>query len=266
MALIHCNFYSETLGVASSMDVIVPQASFNQVKTNSRQIAGGLPVLYLLHGMSDDHTIWQRRTSIERYVTPLDIIVVMPAVNRSFYTDMAYGPKYWTFISKELPFIVKDFFHVSDQREDTYVAGLSMGGYGAFKLALSYPERYAAAASLSGAVDIAELAREMHKEYTKTNNENVISDAKLIFGEYLSVEGSKNDLFYLAENVAKSNGPKPRLYQCCGTEDFLYKHNIKFRDFCRKLSLDLVYEEESATHEWGYWDMKIQSVLKFMFG
>ena len=88
--------------------------------------------------MSDDHTIWQRRTSIERYVTPLDIIVVMPAVNRSFYTDMAYGIKILDLYKQGASFIVKDFFHVSDQREDTYVAGLSMGGYGAFKLALSY--------------------------------------------------------------------------------------------------------------------------------
>ena len=108
MALIHCNFYSETLGVASSMDVIVPQASFNQVKTNSRQIAGGLPVLYLLHGMSDDHTIWQRRTSIERYVTPLDIIVVMPAVNRVFIPTWLMD-KILDIYKQELPFIVKDF-------------------------------------------------------------------------------------------------------------------------------------------------------------
>ena len=266
MALIHCNFYSETLGVACFMNVIIPQSSFSQGKENSRQKAEGYPVLYLLHGMSDDHTIWQRRTSIERYVTPLNIVVVMPAVNRSFYTDMAYGPKYWTFISEELPYIVKNFFHISDKREDTYVAGLSMGGYGAFKLALTYPDRYAAAASLSGAVDIAGLVKEMHEEYVKTNNENMITDAKLIFGDYLNVEGSENDLFYLAEKVAKSEEPKPRLYQCCGTEDFLYRHNVKFRDFCRKLSLDLVYEEESGTHEWGYWDKKIQSALKFMFG
>jgi len=263
MALIHCNFFSETLGVASSMDVIIPQPQFIQenkdlYQNNENNFVKkeGYPVLYLLHGLSDDHTIWQRRTSIERYVASLNIVVVMPEVNRSFYTDMAYGQKYWSFISEELPFIVKNLFHVSGRRENTYVAGISMGGYGAFKLALSHPDRFTAAASLSGALDIAAWLR---KENYYTN------EGRLIFGDDLNVSGTENDLFYLAEKIAKVERAKPRLLQCCGTEDFLYNDNIKFRDFCKRLPLDLTYEEESGTHEWGYWDKKIQSALKFIF-
>src|SRR5690606_35149889 len=113
------------------------------------------PVLYLLHGLSDDDTIWLRRTSIERYVAGLGLAVVMPNVHRSFYADMAYGGQYWTFLTEELPRVAGDFFPLSDAREDNYVAGLSMGGYGAFKWALSYPERFAAAGSLSGVLDLA---------------------------------------------------------------------------------------------------------------
>src|SRR5690554_3142250 len=136
MALIQCNFYSESLGVSTAMNVILPQQTTTQIGMNSRESGGRHRTLYLLHGLSDDHTIWLRRTSIERYVAALGIAVVMPAVNRSFYTDMHHGAAYWTFISEELPSLARSFFPLSDLREDNFVAGLSMGGYGSFKLAL----------------------------------------------------------------------------------------------------------------------------------
>ncbi len=112
------------------------------------------PVLYLLHGLSDDDTIWLRRTSIERYVAEFGLAVVMPQVHRSFYLDGEYTGAYWTFVAEELPALVAGFFRVSQAREDTFVAGLSMGGYGAMLHALRQPGRFAAAASLSGALDV----------------------------------------------------------------------------------------------------------------
>ncbi len=259
MALIHCNFHSEVLQIASSMYIILPQPGYlsgNNGKNKDevrKKESSGYPVLYLLHGLSDDHTIWQRRTSIERYVTSMNLAVVMPEVNRSFYTDMVYGQKYWTFISEELPYIIKNLFPISDRREDTFVAGLSMGGYGAFKLALTHPDRFAAAASLSGVMDIAGRIANRQSDHWR-----------LIFGEDNEVSGTKDDLFYLVQKVAGSQGPKPKLFQCCGTEDFLYKDNIKFRDFCKTLPIDLTYEEEPGIHEWGYWDKKIQRVLEWI--
>jgi len=256
MALIHCDFFSEALGISTSMYVILPQKSYKQNKSHqpsqSTAFDDKYPTLYLLHGQSDDHTIWLRRTSIERYVANLNLAVVMPAVNRSFYTDMAQGAAYWTFVNEELPEIVQSLFPLSAQREDTFVAGLSMGGYGAFKMALRSPERFAAGASLSGAPDIVRIAM------------NGSSEHRAIFGEPESVKGSDNDLFHLAERVAASNGPKPLLYQCCGTEDFLYEDNRRFLEHCQKLPLDLTYEEEPGTHEWGYWDRKIQRVLEWL--
>src|SRR5262245_30099729 len=121
MALIHCNFYSQVLGLASTMLVILPDPSPAVPSVTSQQ---RYPTLYLLHGRSDDHTIWQRRTSIERYVQDLNLAVVMPAVERSFYTDMAAGLPYWTFISDELPAIARHFFPLSALRDENYVAGL----------------------------------------------------------------------------------------------------------------------------------------------
>ena len=247
MALFHCNFHSSALQIAASMDVILPQDACLR--------GGKLPTLYLLHGLSDDHTIWQRRTSIERYVEPLGLAVVMPAVNRSFYTDMARGAKYWTFVSEEVPRLAQAFFPLSTERAECFVAGLSMGGYGAFKLGLTYPNRFAAAASLSGALDMAQRLEEVEEERQ--------SEFEDVFGDLSVLKGSEHDLFHLADKMAGYR-TKPRFYQCCGTEDFLYTGNVCFRKHAQKLGLDLTYEEGPGEHEWGYWDRQIQKVLAWL--
>ncbi|MCC3375516.1 alpha/beta hydrolase family protein [Cohnella sp. REN36] len=257
MALIHCNYGSETLGLSVSMDVILPERSFHQAKQNGTIGQGEkYPVLYLLHGLSDDHTIWQRRTSIERYVSGMNLAVVMPTVYRGFYTDMKQGYAYWTFISEELPHIAQTLFPLSDRREDTFVAGLSMGGYGAFKLGLRRPDRFAAAASLSGALDIltldADEAPLARREYAN------------VFGDRDAAEGGDDDLLAAATRLKQSGAAAPKLFQCCGTEDFLYADNQRFLAHARDLGLDLTYEEEPGDHDWGYWDKKIQRVLEWL--
>src|SRR3954463_9147117 len=164
MAHLRCDFFSEALSLSTTMTVILPQQTSTQIGMTSRHQDGLPPVLYLLHGLSDDDSIWLRRTSIERYVAPLGLAVVMPQVHRSFYTDEAVGGRYWTFVSEELPDLVATFFRLSARREDTFVAGLSMGGYGALRGALRHPARSPAAASLSGAVDVERLRRRIRPE------------------------------------------------------------------------------------------------------
>jgi putative tributyrin esterase len=251
MALIHCNFFSEVLQISTSMDIILPQSTQNQIGMEGKVLNKLHPTLYLLHGLSDDHTIWQRRTCIERYVASLGLAVVMPEVNRSFYCDMDKGYKYWTFISEELPSVAREFFHLSSKREDNFVAGLSMGGYGAMKLGLRYPDKFAAVGSLSGALDIKRIFKEEDYE-----------DIKIIFDADKGVKETEDDLFNLIEKISISKEQKPMLYQCCGTEDFLYKDNLRFKKHCEKFGIKLIYEEEAGTHEWGYWDKKIQSFLE----
>lgn len=250
MALLHVQFHSQELNIAVSVDVILPQ---------ERCLKGRkAPVLYLLHGLSDDHSIWQRRTSIERYADALQLAVVMPAVNRSFYSDTAYGAKYWTFVSDELPRVMQGFFPLSNKRADTFVAGLSMGGYGAFKLALSLPDRYAAAASLSGVLDLANVAERGAQEDQAWRREK-----ESIFGSLNVVRGSENDLLNLADKVAQRKR-QTKLFQCCGTEDSLYEDNTVFRKHAKKRGLDLHYEEGPGGHEWVYWDANIQRVLAWL--
>lgn len=243
MAFIQCQFFSETLGVDVSMNVIVPQ------KRGAK-----LPTLYLLHGMSDDHTKWSRQTSIERYASERGLAVVMPAVNRSYYADMARGPKYWTFISEEVPEIAESLFPLSDRREDRFVAGLSMGGYGAFKLGLRCPDRFAAAASLSGALDVARIA-------ALGGN---AGEMGLIFADPTAVAGTDDDLFALAERAANNPSAWPKLFQCCGTEDFLYADNTAFRDHCRRIGLPVEYEEGPGAHVWEYWDVNIRRIVDWL--
>ena len=257
MVLNEVNFFSDTLGLGCTMHVLLPQRPLAEAQKKPKK---KFRTLYLLHGHSDDHTAWQRWTSIERYVEGLNLAVVMPAVHLSFYTDMAYGGNYWQFISEEVPAVVRDIFPLSSERKDNFAAGLSMGGYGAFKLALNHPDSYAAAASLSGALDI----REVVKAHGHPLDKIWLDEMRTVFGDLSKVPGSKHDLFTLAKKVAK--GPvKPRLYQCCGTEDDLYADNVRFRDAVRKLPLDLTYEEGPGEHNWGYWDKMIQNVLTWMF-
>ncbi len=130
MAFLTCDFFSDALEVGTSISVVLPQSTQAQVGVEAGAPAGPPPVLYLLHGLSDDHTAWSRYTAIGRYAEAAGLAVVMPAVGRSFYADEAHGHAYWTFVSEELPSIVRSFFRVSDEAADTFVAGLSMGGYG----------------------------------------------------------------------------------------------------------------------------------------
>jgi S-formylglutathione hydrolase FrmB len=263
MILNEVNFFSESLGMRATICVILPQRSLadalqSQMKGKRKP---KYRTLYLLHGYSDDHTAWQRWTSIERYVEGMNLAVVMPSVHLSFYTDMAHGPNYWQLISEELPAIVRDMYPLSDKRSDNFVAGLSMGGYGAFKLALMHPERYAAAASLSGALDIREVVR------ANEDPDNVawLAGMRDVFGDLRKVPGSMHDLFKLAEKAAGSP-QKPRLYICCGTEDSLHPDNIRFRDHIKTLPFDMTYKEGPGEHNWAYWDRMIQKVLAWLPG
>ncbi len=253
MALIQCDFFSEVLGLSMSMNVILPQATKQQIGMKGKGREGKTPCLYLLHGMSDDHSTWLRRTSIERYVASMGIAVVMPAVHKSRYSNLITGDRYWDYISEEVPAIARQFFNLSDKRSDNFVAGLSMGGYGAWKLALNKPESYCAGASLSGSI------------YTYWDNDQKRPKGfEIAFPSQKEFEGSENDLVFKANELNASSGHKPRLYQCCGTEDFLYENNLKFKKVMDTLSFDYTYEEETGTHDWTYWDMKIQRVLEWV--
>ena len=239
MALIQCSFFSDVLGVSTHANVILPQDELD---------GRPMPVLYLLHGRSDDETAWLRWSAIERHVSGLRLAVVMPNGGRSFYTDQAIGYDYFTFISEELPTTMRAFFPLSGAREDTFVAGLSMGGYGALKWALVKPNAVAAAASLSGAVDI--VGRERDAEWLANH------------GGVERAQAVGDDLFALVDELPAADSPA--LYVSCGTEDRLLPENRRFRDRAESRGLTLTYAEFPGGHEWRLWDEEIQRVLAWL--
>jgi putative tributyrin esterase len=254
MAHLRCDFFSEALSLSTSMTVILPQATSTQIGMAGRAPDDPPPVLYLLHGLSDDDTTWVRRTSIERYVAPLGLAVVMPQVHRSFYTDQAYGGHYWTFLSEELPALVGSLFRVSGRREDTFVAGLSMGGYGALKWALRQPQRFAAAASLSGTAHLTGLRTGRERPEDPRLFERVFGDDP--------IGGGPNDLWWL---LGQSDpAAVPPLYLCCGTEDALIDDNVAFRDACEAAGVAVTANFGPGEHDWAYWDARIQDVLRWL--
>jgi putative tributyrin esterase len=243
MALIRVDFAAETLELDTAMTVVLPQ-----------EVEAPPPVVYLLHGLTDDDTAWTRFTSIERYATARGLAVVMPQVHRSFYANEAYGMRFWDFLTGELPATVDQFFKVSTRREDTFVAGLSMGGYGALKWALREPHRFAAAAAMSGALDLAYIQEFDLRPHIRTLVAKVFAGRK--------VAGTDEDLMHLVKEAAPA--ALPRLMLRCGADDHLVKQNERFVAACAAAGVEIDAEFTPGRHEWSYWDAQIQVVLDFM--
>lgn len=254
MALINIKFASEVLGRCTNIDVIIPQRSTQgQIGIENKAEGEKYKCLLLLHGLSDDGTIWARRTSIERYAAKKGIAVIMPSADRSFYTNMKYGDRYFDFISDEVLKVAREFLPISDKCEDNFVAGLSMGGYGALKIGLKKPDKFYACAGLSSVADIEEFMTELRPQLRECT-----------FGLQGKVPEDE-DLFCLATKL--NNSPvKPRIYMGEGTEDFMYDANIRLKEHFESLDYDFTYRESAGTHCWEFWDEYIQYVLDWMFG
>jgi putative tributyrin esterase len=253
MALVRCDFFSAALGVSTSMTVLLPESASGQIGMGGSGRTGDFPTLYLLHGLSDDDTTWVRRTSLERYAAELGIAVVMPQVQRSFYADEVWGRPYWTFVAEELPRVARGFFRLSALPSETFVAGLSMGGYGAFKLALRHPDRFGAAASLSGVLDLAGRLGSLIRP------EDPLMWQR-IFGDPPAIAGTGDDLLHLLSTVSDP----PPLYLTCGTDDALHPSNLVFRDACATHGVPLVTDFSPGGHDWAFWDAKIRDVLAWL--
>lgn len=241
------DFASKALDHSTQIKVLIPQDDLDEKNVKPHR------TLLLLHGLSDDHTQWGRFTSIERYAAELHYAVIMPNALKSWYTDAVIGDRYAEFIYNEVPaFCRMTFRMLSDKREDNFIAGLSMGGYGALKGALLYPERYAACACFSSGVDFLPRWREFGE--SSLNN---------LFGSPDEFEGSDNDVLSLISRTAASDKPKPRFYVSCGTEDWLLPDSRKIRDLLTENGYDMHYSESEGSHDWLFWDAEIQKAMKF---
>lgn len=239
MAYGEFHYFSSALGKAATGNVIFPEET---------DLPGPYPVYYLLHGLSDDYSAWQRRTSIERYVQALPLIVVMPDGGRGWYSNAHAGDKYEDAIIRDCIGFVDRTFHTDARREARAIGGLSMGGYGALKLALQHPDLFVSANGHSGAYGFG------HAQWRSEE-----SEFNRIVGPQQS--GGPLDLWKIATDSAPENRPALRID--CGESDFLIEQNREFSAHLNDLNIVHEYEEFPGAHDWAYWDKHVQSALRF---
>lgn len=215
-------------------------------------------VLYLLHGLAANSGEWTRFSKIEYYAKKYNFIIVMPEVQRSFYCDSVSGPRYFTYIAQELPEICGRWFRMDTSRENTFIAGESMGGYGAVKVGLRCPDRFAGIAALSGVLDYPGLARRVMAGQWP---DLLPQELQALHGPQ-GVPAPDEDVIRLVRQQAK-NPDRPRLLQLCGTSDFLYGDNQTFRRAAEEAGYGHTYREGPGDHEWPYWDKAIQHAFQF---
>ena len=218
-------------------------------------------MVYLLHGLTDNYSAWMRYSSVEKHAVKYNVAVVMPEVQRSFYCDTAYGAKYFTYVADELPSICNRWFRLDPKKENTFIVGESMGGYGAVKIGLSRPKRYGAIASLSGVLDYPALCRRIH---AGDWGDMLPQELGAIHGSS-GMPDEDEDVLELVRQAA-ADPHRPRLIQMCGTEDFLYGDNQVFRQTAEEANYGHTYLEGPGDHEWPYWDKAIQRAFQFFCG
>ncbi|MGI6238625.1 MAG: alpha/beta hydrolase [Christensenellales bacterium] len=236
MANIKCNFLSYTLRRAVDLTVIVPTICFSEMmeKNAAHKQGARYPVLYLLHGYGNNHATWNGYTSVELFAEERNIAVVMLSAENKAYINHGGDDNYFDFISRELPEFIFSMFPVSNKPEDTYIAGLSMGGYGALVHGLAQSNRFAAIGAFSGATG---RGRNTAAQF---------------------------DVWKLAEACAEEGRKKP-MYIACGDKDFLYKDNVAFKDRLIELGFDVTWiEGADYTHEWRFWNREVEAFLDWI--
>jgi putative tributyrin esterase len=240
MAFIQAGFFSPVIRKQVALYALVPEGR-----------RGPFPVLYLLHGRSDDHSNWLRHTRIEYYARNLPLIVVMPDGFRGFYTDNHAGPAYGRYLIKDVLGFVERTFPALKKRSGRCIGGLSMGGYGSLRLAFSHPELFVSAHSHSGAV----------QPWALPSDDEWGAERRRIFGPHPT--GGAHDILALAARLKRSGQLLPKLRLDCGEKDFLLAQNRRLHAHLETLKIPHEYAEFPGEHNWDYWDTHIQAALAF---
>jgi len=259
MALLHVKTYSKMLRTKTDIQVILPTPRTTETGGEGAfryyDSSNPCPVLYLLHGTFGDSGDWMRFSMIEAYAQEYNLAVVMPEAANSIYRDMPRGgPRYYSYLTEELPEMIRWMFPVSEKREETFVAGLSMGGNGAFKIGMSKQEMFGYVACLSGGFG----------EIFERVNADPESPWSMAFERGESIEGTADDLNWLSSQLIDKKIDYPKLYMCCGTEDFLYEENCKFRKHLDSIGFKYDYHEQPGIHDWIFWNDEIKRVLEWL--
>ena len=244
MAHIHCDLRSESLDMITAINVVLPE---NVDVHNAK-------VIYLLHGRADNCSGWYRFTNVERFARMKNLVLVTPEVQRSFYTDMEMGINYFQYVCEELPKLCQNMFNLSRKQENNYIMGLSMGGYGALKCAMTHPERYAGVAAFSAVTDI--------QGFVDMGEENHKREYAAIFGLDLKVS-NKDNLWKLAETVDSKTFPRVLTY--CGEQDRLFAMNEDFSKLLKEKGFDTEFAHWEGDHNWIFWDKAVDLAINAFF-
>ena len=218
--------------------------------------------LYLLHGVLGSYVDWVSGTRIQRYADEYDLAVVMPSGDNAFYVDEPLSHNYYgEFIGRELVELTRKLFHLSHKREDTFIGGLSMGGYGAMRNGLKYHDTFGAIISLSGALGV----DEMHKRTNETLSFMERRDfTERIFGDLEEVVISDKNPKYLVEQMVREKVDFPQIYMACGDQDSLLPANKDFYKFLQDKGVEAVFEIGEGNHEWDFWDTYIKRGIEWL--
>lgn len=241
MAHLRCDVKSEALGMNTSLEVVLPE-------TGKLRDA---PVIYLFHGLTDNCSGWSRYTAVERYARDKGAAVVMPEVQRSMYADMVMGVDYFTYVSRELPRLCAHFFGLSTRREKNYVMGLSMGGYGALRCALTNPKQYAGCAAFSS---VTEMDARAGRAEGRSRQE-----FQAIFGPELRVP---EQALLLALLEKRKGSQLPPFFLTCGEQDALYPENCRFVEALEKKGAAVRFSHWPGDHSWELWDKSVDLAIR----
>ena len=242
------SFHSTALDRTMKYRVLLPEG----YDSNMRRY----PVLYLLHGLGGDYTDWTKRTNVAEYSRALALIIVMPDGGNQWYVNAADGSgRYEDYIVGDVPADVVKKFRTIDSRFGRSIAGLSMGGYGALKVALERPAMFAVAGSFSGAFN---ATRE--QELVRGIGDAEVQRLRAILGPLGGETRKANDLFSLA-SAARPAGA-PYVYVDCGTGDtMLIGANREVVAALSHAGVAYEYHETAGSHSWDYWDRRIREFL-----
>lgn len=262
MAIITIDFMSASLMRNVTVNAIIP---FDKLEFPGSPKRDKKPfkTLILLHGIFGNHNDWICNTRIRLWAEEKNLAVIMPAGENHFYLDCkATGERFSEFIGKELPTKMRELFHLSDKREDTFIAGLSMGGYGAIVNGLKYYDTFGYIAGLSSGLILDSFKNTSQESFVST----VFGDSYIetIFGKPEEIAGTDKDYKALILKLKEENAPIPKIYLCCGTEDHLLDANRDFVNFLKENGVDYTYEEGPGKHDWDFWDRYIKKVIDWL--
>jgi len=251
MALIHANFHSESLQRQVCFNAVIPIRKEKPLRT-----------LYLLHGIYGNYTNWVTNTRVALWAEERNLAVIMPSAENSFYLDNENSrAMYADFFGREIVEIARELFPLSHARSDTFIAGLSMGGYGAMRTGLKFYETFGAIAGMSSAF-ILEDAQNFNDDSSALIARKSYFES--VFGDLQKVIGSDKDPKKLILDLKKED--LPRIYLCCGTEDFIIEQNRDFHGFLREKKIAHTYVEGAGAHNWLFWDKHISKVINWLLG